>query len=234
MFSLSKLLITQHWIYLLIMIAGILPCTLVSMVFSRACSTMAGKLGDATPRLNGRDGWNPWLHLDAVGFLLFVTTGLGFAKDIPMKQDNFSKPIPHAGLVYLAGIGHCLLLSFVSLVLASGIYHGTNWESYWYLLWLLLDLAVCSLSFALCQCLPICGFPGAKLWTMGQEMQKKPQSWQKFQGYRSRNAYLLLFFTVLLWSGLLRSPVSALVACILKPLCTLSFFPFSMLEFYFL
>ena len=46
---------------------------------------VAVRLGDETPRLNGRLTLNPLAHLDIMGSLLLLFAGFGWAKPVPVN-----------------------------------------------------------------------------------------------------------------------------------------------------
>src|SRR5512139_542806 len=51
--------------------------------FSHAIT--ADRLGDMTPRQNGRLTLNPLVHLDPIGSLLLLVAGFGWAKPVPIN-----------------------------------------------------------------------------------------------------------------------------------------------------
>ena len=59
------------------------PITLIALTgHELAHAWVSTKLGDPTPRLNGRLTLNPLAHLDLVGTLLMIFTGFGWAKPV--------------------------------------------------------------------------------------------------------------------------------------------------------
>ncbi len=78
----------------------------------------AVKLGDPTPRLQGRYTLNPIAHLDLVGTLMIVFTPIGWAKPVQWNPNNI-RGNPKLGriLVAVAGPTANLLLAIVGLLL---------------------------------------------------------------------------------------------------------------------
>lgn len=93
---------------------------------------VADRLGDPTPRINGRLSLNPLSHYDPIGSTLILFGllssffGLGFgpivgwAKPVPIDPFNFRNPRRDSGLVALAGPATNLIIAFlVSLIIRN-------------------------------------------------------------------------------------------------------------------
>jgi Zn-dependent protease len=77
---------------------------------------VATRLGDDTPRLQGRLTLNPLAHLDLTGSLLLFLTGFGWAKPVQVDMRGFRHPRRDMALTSLAGPVSNLLMAFVVLV----------------------------------------------------------------------------------------------------------------------
>ncbi|MFQ5738440.1 MAG: site-2 protease family protein [Acidobacteriota bacterium] len=84
---------------------------------------VADRLGDSTARSLGRVSFNPLVHLDPVGSLLFPLVGLlagglifGWAKPVPVNVRNLRHPKQDHLLIAAAGPLSNLLLAAVCLV----------------------------------------------------------------------------------------------------------------------
>ena len=79
----------------------------------------AVKLGDDTPRLQGRLTMNPLAHLDPIGSLMMLLVGFGWAKPVQVNPLNFKNIDRKKGmmLVSLAGPGMNILVAFIAMVL---------------------------------------------------------------------------------------------------------------------
>jgi Zn-dependent protease len=78
----------------------------------------ADRLGDATARLQGRLTLHPLKHLDPIGTLVFIFTGMiGWAKPVPVNARYFRHPRRDMMWVALAGPGANLALAVVSALL---------------------------------------------------------------------------------------------------------------------
>lgn len=76
----------------------------------------ADKLGDNTPRINGRLTLSPLAHLDFVGTVLLLFTGFGWAKPVPIQSSRFRNPRKGVMLTALAGPAVNLLAALAGTV----------------------------------------------------------------------------------------------------------------------
>jgi Zn-dependent protease len=80
------------------------PILLAVTLHELAHGYVADRLGDPTARLAGRLTGNPLVHLDVIGTLVFLLTGMiGWAKPIPVNAGNFRRPRQGMLWVGLAG-----------------------------------------------------------------------------------------------------------------------------------
>jgi len=75
----------------------------------------AYKMGDLTPKIQGRLTLNPFKHLDLTGFLCFLFLGFGWAKPVQVNPLNFKKYRTGMRIVSIAGV---LMNVFIGLVAA--------------------------------------------------------------------------------------------------------------------
>lgn len=79
---------------------------------------MADRLGDPTPRSQGRLSLNPIRHLDPIGTLLLIFVHFGWGKPVQIDAYNFRNPKRDELLVSLAGpISNIILAVILSLVI---------------------------------------------------------------------------------------------------------------------
>ena len=89
----------------------------------------AVKLGDPTPRWQGRYTLNPLKHLDLVGTLMIIFTPIGWAKPVQWNPNNIrgNQKVGRI-LVAVAGPTANLLLAIAGLLLVRGLmFVFTNW-----------------------------------------------------------------------------------------------------------
>ena len=69
-----------------------LPAVLIAITFHEfAHAFVADKLGDDTPRRQGRLNLNPLSHLDPVGSIMLVFAGFGWGKPVEINSANFNR-----------------------------------------------------------------------------------------------------------------------------------------------
>lgn len=69
-----------------------LPAVLIAITFHEfAHAFAADKLGDDTPRRQGRLNLNPLSHLDPIGSIMLVFAGFGWGKPVEINPNNFNR-----------------------------------------------------------------------------------------------------------------------------------------------
>ncbi len=110
----------------LISILMTLPGILLGFVLHEfAHALMADKLGDSTPRSQGKITLNPRAHIDIVGFILILIAGFGWAKPVMTNPRNFKNLRRDSILVSIAGPLTNLLLA-AAFILLIKIFSYTN------------------------------------------------------------------------------------------------------------
>ena len=84
-----------------------IPAVLIAITFHEfAHAFVADKLGDDTPRRQGRLTLNPIAHLDPIGSVLLIVAGYGWGKPVEISPRNFNRNISMSAgnaLVSVAG-----------------------------------------------------------------------------------------------------------------------------------
>lgn len=75
---------------------------------------VSDRLGDPTPRMNGRLTLNPLVHIDWIGFLMVLLLGFGWAKPVQVNPRNYKNQSKGKVLVALAGPLSNLAIAFVA------------------------------------------------------------------------------------------------------------------------
>ena len=71
-----------------------IPGVLIAITFHEfAHAYAADKLGDETPRHQGRLNLNPLSHIDPIGFILLIFAGFGWGKPVHVNPRNYSRKI---------------------------------------------------------------------------------------------------------------------------------------------
>ena len=104
-----------------------LPGVIIAMTFHEfAHAWVADKLGDTTPRAQGRLTLNPLSHIDPFGLILLLFANIGWGKPVQINPRNFNsnKSIETCeALVSLAGPLINLILAFIFMI----IYYALFW-----------------------------------------------------------------------------------------------------------
>ena len=109
----------QTFLGLLISCAAVIFFTLP--VHEWAHGFVATKLGDPTPRYQGRLSLNPLKHIDYVGALCILLVGVGWAKPVQVDMRYFKNPKRDMAITAAAGPLMNLLVSFVLLLIYNFI-----------------------------------------------------------------------------------------------------------------
>ena len=78
-----------------------------------AHALLADRLGDPTPRSQGRLTLNPLAHLDPVGTLMLLLFRFGWGKPVIFDPYNLAHPRRDAGIISLAGPASNILLATI-------------------------------------------------------------------------------------------------------------------------
>ncbi len=124
---------------------------------------IADKLGDPTPRRDGRLTLNPFAHLDLWGSVCLVLCGFGWAKPVVVNPFNLRNRKGNMALVALAGpVSNLLMcLLFVGLTKVVTLFTVTAVTSILGIVFL--TIAQVNLSLAIFNLLPVPPLDGSKI-----------------------------------------------------------------------
>ena len=102
-----------------------LPAVLIAITFHEyAHAWAADKLGDDTPRRQGRLTLNPLAHLDPIGSVLLVFAGFGWGKPVQVNPRNYTRNMSMTkadALVSFAGPAMNFILAIVFMIIYYAI-----------------------------------------------------------------------------------------------------------------
>lgn len=96
-----------------------IPIALIAIIgHELAHAWVSTKLGDPTPRYEGRLTLNPLAHLDPIGTLLMIFTGFGWARPVGVNPMYYKDRKKGMALVAIAGPLSNFAMAFVGILLA--------------------------------------------------------------------------------------------------------------------
>lgn len=103
-----------------------IPGVLIAITFHEfAHAFVADKLGDDTPRREGRLSLNPFDHLDPIGTVLLLFAGFGWGKPVNVNPRNYTRKLSlekGEALVSIAGPAMNFLLAIIFAILYHGLF----------------------------------------------------------------------------------------------------------------
>ena len=107
-----------------------IPGVLIALTFHEfAHAFAANKLGDETPKVQGRLNLNPLSHIDPVGFIFLIVAGFGWGKPVQIDPRNFNgkHSISKAeAIVSAAGPIMNFILAFVFMIIFYILFRATD------------------------------------------------------------------------------------------------------------
>jgi len=148
------------------LISTILIIVVSLTIHEYAHSLVAIRLGDPTPRQDGRLTLNPIRHIDVVGFIMLVVAGFGWAKPVRIDKSKLKRPRRDEILISIAGpLSNALFALFAALVLKivmfSQAIHGE--AAFASLFNLVTRVAMINIGLAIFNILPIPPLDGSHL-----------------------------------------------------------------------
>lgn len=191
-----------------------------------AHAMMASRLGDQTARNLGRATLNPLTHLDPFGSILMLFTGFGWAKPVPVMSRNFKNVSVKKGMILVAVAGPLsnLALSLAFMVIykliflvAGGMGLLTASDSIFALGIILETMITLNIGLAVFNLLPVPPLDGSRLLTA-------LLPYRIYYKLMRREQLFMLVLFLLLWSGILSTPLFFLRYYVFRGLDLLTFF----------
>ena len=128
-------------------------------------AVVAYKLGDNTPKLQGRVTINPMAHIDWMGLAALFFCGFGWGQPVQINPYNFKHRRRDELFVSLAGVVMNLLVAALFIVIAKvfviatgGALNTTLTEGIWWIIYYAIQINFVLMIFNLIPCPPLDGF----------------------------------------------------------------------------
>lgn len=188
-----------------------------------AHALIAVKLGDDTPRLRGRLTINPMAHIDKRGAIMILLFGFGYAKPVEVRMRNFKKPKRDMALVALAGPVSNLLQAFIFVFIYNALYHFGGFADNSMMIYMslfFLYASVININLAVFNLIPIPPLDGSRLLTA----LLPSKYYYKIMQYER---YIMIGLIVLLFTGILTTPLSFVSDLVLTLFDAVTSIPFA-------
>lgn len=216
-------------IYLFAM-AFIVFCTMPVHEFAHAY--IATKLGDQTPRLSGRLTLNPAAHISPLGALMILLCGFGYAKPVSVNPRNFKDPKKGMALTAIAGPISNLIMAFIFVLLSqilrfvfpaeisSFLFRGelTFFSAIYMFLFF---AATVNVNLAVFNLLPIPPLDGSRILQL-----LIPNKY--YYSIMQYERYIIIVVFVLLFSGVLSTPLAWLSNFVINLFFKITAIPFNL------
>ncbi len=208
---------------------------------------IANKLGDGTARLKGRMTIAPMAHIDLIGALMIFLVGFGYAKPVPVNMRNFRKKSKNEAsneniyyysatprydpgyakrcmaLVSLAGPLSNLLMAFISLILMNIVsitpYSTLTVIIYYFFFY----CATININLAVFNLIPIPPLDGSRILSV----ILPDRIYFKIMQYER---YIMIAIMLLLFTGVLSTPLSIISSLVFNGLNFVAGLPFSLIS----
>ena len=131
-----------------------------------AHAAVAFRLGDPTPKMQGRVTINPLAHIDPLGLAALLFAGFGWGVPVQINPANFRNRRRDELLVSLAGVTMNLIIAIVFTIVAKILYtaagavflSGTLGSTLWLMIMYVIQINLVLMIFNLIPCPPLDGF----------------------------------------------------------------------------
>lgn len=192
----------------------------------------ATKLGDPTPRWQGRMTFNPIAHIDYFGALMIYLVGFGFAKPVQVDSRYFNNPKRDMAIVAFAGPLSNLVVAFISALLSNivlfivylvGGVAGGAYMLVSVLISILYYIAIINISLAVFNLVPIPPLDGSKI--LGAFLPDRLY----YQLMRYERYFMIFIMFIIVAGSGFSNVLSKLVSVVYNGIDTVTALPFNLI-----
>ena len=193
-----------------------LPAVIIAITFHEyAHAWAADKLGDDTPRMQGRLNLNPMSHIDPIGFMLLMFAGFGWGKPVQINPRNFNRNVrmdKGEALVSLSGPLMNFILAIISAFALGAVYMFSSADFFFSttgsIIYILLQqILAINIGLGVFNLIPLPTLDGSKIFI--NYLPYKARRWVIEHGDIFYYIFLAIWITGL--AGLIISPIINLI-----------------------
>lgn len=189
------------------------PGVLIALTFHEfAHAWAANKLGDETPRLQGRLNLNPLSHIDPIGFVFLIVAGFGWGKPVQIDPRNFNGKYSLSkaeAIVSAAGPIMNFILAFVFLIIyyilfvVTDVLAGLSMQWQQIILLIMTYTVLINIGLGVFNLIPLPPLDGSKILT--HFLPYNAREWF----YRNQQIFYIVFLILLVTklSGVILTPI---------------------------
>ena len=175
-----------------------------------AKALVADKLGDKTPRFQGRLTLNPAAHIDLIGFIMILIAGFGWTKPLNTNPRAYKRGYKDAIKVSIAAPLANLLVGLLGTILYVGTYKFLSNilpdTIYFILINMVLLIATVNVSLFVFNLLPIPGLAGFEIFR-----DLWPKTFYKVSDKIYQYQFLILIAIIFIGGTILSIPVNLIL-----------------------
>ena len=175
-----------------------------------AKALVADKLGDKTPRFQGRLTLNPAAHRDLIGFIMILIAGFGWTKPLNTNPSAYKRGYKDAIKVSIAAPLANLLVGLLGTILYVGTYKFLSNilpdTIYFILINMVLLIATVNVSLFVFNLLPIPGLAGFEIFR-----DLWPKTFYKVSDKIYQYQFLILIAIIFIGGTILSIPVNLIL-----------------------
>ena len=185
-----------------------IPAILIAFtVQGYAKALVADKLGDKTPRFQGRLTLNPAAHIDLIGFIMILLAGFGWTKLLNTNPSAYKRRYKDAIKVSIAAPLANLLVGFIGMILLVFTSKFLSYilpETIFFILFNMLKfVSSINISLFVFNLLPLPGLAGFEIFR-----DLWPKTFYKVSDKIYQYQFLILILIVLIGGTILSIPVN--------------------------